>query len=142
MKTTVLAITALLCALSLGLMSHSVQPYKSNNNQDLMEKKQDSLLRHVVIFKFKEGASKEKITEIEEAFKALRSKIPQILSLKWGLNNSPEGLNKGFTHCFFLTFKSEADRAVYLPHPDHKAFGKLLGPVLDDVMVIDYWSRK
>src|SRR5690606_38019947 len=122
------------------LMSNSVRPYK-NSTQDLMEKKQDSLLRHVVIFKFKEGASQGEITEIEEAFKALPSKIPQIVSLEWGLNNSPEGLNKGFTHCFFLTFKSEADRAVYLPHPDHKAFGKLLGPVLDDVMVIDYWSR-
>ena len=141
MKTTTLASTALICVLSLGLMSHSVQPYK-NSTQDLMEKKQDSLLRHVVIFKFKEGASQGEITEIEEAFKALPSKIPQIVSLEWGLNNSPEGLNKGFTHCFFLTFKSEADRAVYLPHPDHKAFGKLLGPVLDDVMVIDYWSRE
>ena len=141
MKTTTLTVIAIICVLSFGLMSHSVQQHK-NNNQTSMEKNQDSLLRHVVLFKFKDGATKEKIMEIEEAFKALPSKIPQIVSLEWGLNNSPEGLNKGFTHCFFLTFKSEADRAIYLPHPDHKAFGNLLGPVLDDVLVVDYWTRK
>ena len=141
MKKTNIAIASILCILSLGLMSYNTQQHK-NNNQNLMEKKQDSVLRHVVLFKFKDGAPKEKITEIEEAFMALPSKIPQIVSLEWGLNNSPEGLNKGFTHCYFLTFKSEADRAIYLPHPDHKAFGKMLGDYLDDVLVVDYWSHK
>ena len=41
-----------------------------------------------------------------------------------------------------LAFKSEKDRDDYLVHPDHKAFGKLVGPVLEDVFVIDYWARK
>jgi hypothetical protein len=43
---------------------------------------------------------------------------------------------------FFLTFTSEADRAVYLPHPAHKAFGAVLGPYLDKVLVLDYWAGK
>lgn len=103
---------------------------------------QDSVLRHVVLFKFKEGTSDKKITEIEDAFAALPSKIPQIMSYEAGLNNSPEGLNKGLTHCFLLTFKSEEDRAIYLPHPDHKAFGALLSGHLDDVTVVDYWASK
>jgi hypothetical protein len=103
--------------------------------------KNDSLLRHVVLFQFKEGTSAEKIKEIETAFHNLQNKIPQILSYEWGLNNSPENINKGFTHCFFLTFKSEADRAIYLPHSDHKAFGALLTPFLEDVLVVDYWTN-
>ena len=102
---------------------------------------QDSLLRHVVLFKFKSGTSEEDIKKVEEAFSALPSKISQIVSYEWGLNNSPEGHDKGFTHCFFLTFESEADRAIYLPHPDHKAFGAILGPHLDDVLVVDYWTK-
>ena len=36
---------------------------------------------------------------------------------------------------------SEADRAIYIPHPDHKAFGGVLGPHLDDVLVIDYRAK-
>jgi len=98
------------------------------------------LLRHVVLFKFKDTATAENIASVGAAFSALPSKIPQIYSYEWGLNNSPEGLEKGFTHCFLLTFKSEEDRAIYLPHPDHKAFGELLGPYLEDVLVVDYWA--
>ena len=98
-------------------------------------------LRHVVLFKFKESATAEDIAKIEKAFTALPDKIPQIKGYEWGTNNSPEGLDKGFTHCFFLTFNSEEDRAIYLPHPDHKAFGGLLGPYLEDVLVLDYWTE-
>jgi|AntAceMinimDraft_5_1070358.scaffolds.fasta_scaffold16680_2 hypothetical protein len=101
----------------------------------------DSLLRHVVLFKFKDSTAKEDIKKVEAAFSALPNKIPQIIGYEWGTNNSPEGINKGLTHCFFLTFKSEADRAIYLPHPDHKAFGAVLGPHLDDVVVVDYWTK-
>lgn len=95
-------------------------------------------LRHVVIFKFKDGTTPEQIKTIEDAFRALPSKIPEIVSFEWGTNNSPENLAQGFTHCFFLTFNNEADRAVYLPHPAHKEFGKILHPHLDKVLVIDY----
>jgi hypothetical protein len=71
----------------------------------------------------------------------VRCQIKEIKSLEWGTNNSPENLNQGFTHMFFLTFKSEADRAIYLPHPAHKAFGGVLGPHLDKVLVLDYWAN-
>ena len=70
------------------------------------------------------------------------SKIPQILDFEWGMNNSPENHDKGFTHCYFVTFASEEDRAIYLPHPDHQAFGKLLDGILEDVLVVDYWPQK
>lgn len=100
------------------------------------------MLRHVVLFKFKDSSTPEQIKEVEDAFLALPSKIKEIKSLEWGLNNSPEGLNQGFTHCFFVTFDSEEDRAVYLPHPDHKAFGATLGPHLDKVLVVDYWTKE
>ena len=53
-------------------------------------------------------------------------------------SNSPEGLAKGFTHCFNLSFADEAARAAYLPHPDHLAFVAQLKPALDDVLVFDY----
>ena len=98
-------------------------------------------LRHVVLFKFKEGTSEADIQKVEAAFTALPNKIKEIKGYEWGTNNSPEGLDKGFTHCFFLTFDSEEGRAIYLPHPDHKAFGAVLGPHLEDVLVLDYWVK-
>jgi hypothetical protein len=95
-----------------------------------------------VLFKFKESSTPNDIKKVEDAFRALPSKITAIKSLEWGTNNSPENINQGFTHCFFVTFANEKDREIYLPHPDHKAFGKILSPHLDKVLVIDYWAEK
>lgn len=97
--------------------------------------------RHVVLLKFKDNAAPADVKKVEDAFLALKTKIPQIQNLEWGTNVSPEGLSNGFTHCFFVTFKSKSDLEIYLPHPDHKAFGGLLGPVLDKVLVVDYIAK-
>lgn len=104
-------------------------------------KKGKSKLRHVVAFKFKESASAQDIRRVEDAFAALKGKIPQIQAFESGVNNSPEGLNKGCTHGYILTFNTEKDRDVYLVHPDHVEFGKLVKPLLADVFVIDFWNR-
>jgi hypothetical protein len=100
------------------------------------------LLRHVVLFKFKDTSSPADVQKVEDAFRALPKQIKEIKSFEWGINNSPENLNQGFTHCFLVSFASEADREVYLPHPAHKAFVDVLRPHLDKVLVVDYWSKK
>ena len=99
-------------------------------------------LLHVVSFKFKAAATPAQIQEVTDAFSALKKKIPTIQSLDWGTNISPEKHDKGFTHGWVLSFKSAKDRDDYLVHPAHKAFGKLVGPVIEDVFVIDYWARE
>lgn len=124
-----------------GLCIRTQSANGQNTSVEKPETQQKQVLRHVVLFKFRDGTPEEKIGEIEAAFSQLPEKIALIRSFEWGLNNSPEGLNKGFTHCFFLTFASEDDRDAYLPHPDHKAFGALLGPWLEDVLVVDYWTH-
>ena len=108
----------------------------------LVSAKAADKLQHVVCFKFKATASTEDIKKVEEAFQALKQKIPQVVTLEWGTNISKEKRDKGFTHCFILSFKSEKDRDAYIEHPEHKAFGKIVGPVLDDVFVIDFWSKR
>ncbi len=95
-------------------------------------------LRHVVMFKFKNDASAEEVKKIEDAFRALPSKVPEVVDFEWGTNNSPEKLADGFTHCFLVTFNDTKGRDVYLPHPAHKEFAALLTPLLDKVLVIDY----
>lgn len=98
-------------------------------------------LHHVVCFKFKSTATADEIKKVETAFQGLKKKIPQVVTLEWGVNVSKEQRDKGFTHCFLLSFKSEKDRDAYIEHPQHKAFGKLVGPVLDDVFVVDFWAK-
>ena len=100
------------------------------------------VLRHAVFFSFKETSTPAQIQEVVDAFAALPSKISEIIDFQYGTNNSPEGLNDGFTHCFLLTFANEAGRTTYLPHEAHKAFGDVLRPHMKDVFVIDYWGTE
>lgn len=99
------------------------------------------MLRHVVLFRFKPDAERAAIAAIEAAFADLPQHIETIRAFEWGLNNSPEGLDKGFTHAFVVTFENEAGRDAYLPHPAHDAFVAQLKPLLDDVLVIDFNQR-
>lgn len=110
----------------------------TENNDEPMKK----TLRHVVLFKFKEGTTDAEIKEIENAFKGLKEKIDVIKDFEWGTDVSVENKSEGFTHCFFVTFADEAGREVYLPHPDHKAFGQIAGPHIEKVLVFDYWVKQ
>ena len=98
-------------------------------------------LRHVVLFKFKDASTPADVARIEAAFRGLPAKIKEIGGFEWGTDVSPEGKAQGFTHCFLVTFATEADRDAYLPHPAHKEFVTLVGPHVDKVCVVDYWTR-
>lgn len=100
-----------------------------------------SLMRHVVLFKFKEEVKQTDIDEIVTAFGELPNKIEQIIGYETGTNVSPEQLDQGFTHAFVVTFRDAASRDAYLPHPAHEAFVKLLGNRIDKVLVFDFVSK-
>lgn len=109
-----------------------------------MEKseKKEKVLRHVVLFKFKDESSEENVNQLNEAFNALPNAISIIKDFEWGINDSPEDFHQGFTHCYMLTFASEEDRdSIYTPHPKHQAFVASLQPHLEKVFVVDYWTN-
>ncbi|RDI56611.1 Dabb family protein [Flavobacterium glaciei] len=114
----------------------------SSYTVNAQQNKQKQLLRHVVMFGWKPVTDAAAIDKVVTAFGSLEHKIKLIKAYEWGINNSPENLNNGLTHCFVLTFKSEADRDAYLIHPDHKAFVAVLSPAPDKVTVVDYWTNK
>lgn len=107
-----------------------------------METKKEKLLRHMVIFKFNDDTSEEQVEKLNQSFIELPTHIPEIQDFEWGLNDSPEDFHQNFTHCYMLTFKSEVDRdSIYAPHPKHQAFVTSLGPHLEKVFVVDYWTN-
>ncbi|HSI34925.1 MAG: Dabb family protein [Phycisphaerae bacterium] len=129
MRTTLLALAALtLCMLT-------------PNTQAADAPTKGKTLYHLVFFKFKPDAPKERIDAVGKAILELKGKIPSIQSVSWGTNVSPEKKDKGYTHAIVMTFKDEKGRDEYLPHPDHKAFGGTLKGIIDDVLVFDVWSE-
>ena len=131
----------LVLLLACGQESTQTQSPDPMPEPKLTETAPDSVLKHVVLFSFKATSTPEDIKSVVDAFADLQNKIEGIKGFEWGTNSSPEGLNQGLTHAFTLTFHSDADRDAYLPHPAHKEFGTILGPHLDKVTVLDYWTK-
>lgn len=100
------------------------------------------VLKHVVLFKFKDSATPEQVAEVVRAFKDLKNKIDGIVDFEYGTDVSTENRAQGFTHCFLVTFKDDKARDAYLVHPQHMAFGSLVGPRLEKVLVVDFWVQK
>ena len=100
-------------------------------------------VRHIVVFKFKPQATPEQIDTLTRAFAALKDSVPGITAFEHGVNNSPEGMNMGFTHVYVMTFANAAARDAYLPHPAHKRFGQTVGRlgIWDGGFVVDYVPR-
>jgi len=129
----ILFFALVICA---SMQTVSAQTAVEKNKTDI------AMLRHVVMFKFQDKAKPADIKKVEDAFRALQRKIPLIKDFEWGVNNSPEKLNDGLTHCFFVTFSSTKDRDAYLIDPAHKAFVEILKPYLEKATVLDYWAHK
>jgi Stress responsive A/B Barrel Domain len=134
----ILLVAGLSCGISIQAMSQTKTASKSKPKQE----QSANVLRHVVLFKFKDSSTPEQVKTVQQAFSALPGKINTIIDYEWGTNVSPENLAQGYTHAFMVTFKDAAGRDFYLPHPAHKAFVDVLGPHLDKVLVIDFVANK
>ena len=119
-----------------GIMSQTI------SGAPVEKGKQESLLRHVVLYKFKAEMTAPQIQEVIDAFAALPSKIDTIVGFERGTNVSEENKSEGFTHCFVVTFKDVAGRAVYLKHPAHDDYVKVVKDRREKVIVFDYWTEK
>ncbi len=100
------------------------------------------MIRHIVLMKCKPDAARHDIDAMFAALAALTQSIPGVLACEGSANNSPEGLNHGYTHAFTMDFVDEATRAAYLPHPEHKHAQTFMQTVLTDlpdkVLVLDF----
>lgn len=97
-------------------------------------------VHHMVMFTWKADTSVEQATAIEKALKGLKEKVPGIVSLTYGKQNSPEdAANKhGFQYGLSVIFANAAARDGYITHADHVAAVNVLLPYLADVAVLDY----
>jgi hypothetical protein len=98
--------------------------------------------KHIVLLRFRPQTTREEIAEIFEKLDELQDKIPGIVDICSGPYESPEGLHKGFTHAFVVTFAEGEFRDGCLEHPAHEEFKQLvvkqLAGGLADVIAFDF----
>lgn len=96
------------------------------------------MIRHILFITFTDGALPEQILAVRTAFLQIPDRIEGVTSVEWGINDSPEEKNAGFTHCVLMTFADEVARQRYLPHPAHEALKAIFRSILRDIIVLDY----
>ncbi len=97
------------------------------------------MVKHVVLFRFRDDVSPETQMQVRERFKAdimaLPEKLGFIRSLEVGFNiNSSET----WDICLSGTFDSLDDVRAYSTYPDHQAAAAALKPYLAGRSCVDY----
>jgi hypothetical protein len=132
---SIIGITAVVTILSLGSFM------SASSADDKSAAKSGKLLRHVVLYKFKAEMTEKQVQEVVDAFSSLKGKIDTIVAFERGTNISQENKSDGLTHCFVVTFRDTAGRDVYLKHPAHDDYVKVVKDRREKVIVFDYWTE-
>ncbi|PIJ48602.1 stress protein [Erwinia sp. OLTSP20] len=96
------------------------------------------MIRHILFIAFTDAATQQQIQSVKRAFLNIPQQVEGVCRVEWGVNNSPEGMHAGFSHCVLMTFRDQNARQRYLPHPAHDALKAIFTPVLHDIVVLDY----
>jgi hypothetical protein len=102
----------------------------------------EKVLKHLVLYKFKDDQPRAKVQEVIDTFAGLAGKVDAIVALEHGANVSKEGKSEGLTYAFCVTFKDEAGLAAYLKHPAHDHYVSVVKDRRDKVVVFDYWAER
>lgn len=95
-------------------------------------------VKHIVLFKFKEGTGAEIIKKMGEDAEAMVEKIPTLKALLFRESFSGERGN-GFTHLLDSTLTSDEGLKEYIVHENHQEFLKKYKPIFEDAMAMDYY---
>jgi len=96
------------------------------------------MIRHILFITLTDDASPAQTDAVRLAFLRIPNQVEGVTRVEWGVNDSPEAKNAGFTHCVLMTFADEVARQRYLPHPAHDALKSIFRPVLQDIVVLDF----
>lgn len=102
------------------------------------------MIHHLVLLRLRRDVPAARVKEIFELIGSMKAHVPGLASYHHGPYSSPEGLQRGYTHGFAMTFDNAASRDTYLFHPEHEkvkaAVLAVLDGGLDGVVAFDFQS--
>lgn len=111
------------------------------------------IIRHIVLFRYRESITDKERNEIQRSFLALKADAqrhghPYIRSIETGEQISGEKAGHGMEQVFIVTFNSEGDRNYYVGTPvvndpayydaAHADFKRRVARYLADILIFDY----
>ncbi|MCX5478351.1 Dabb family protein [Kaistia geumhonensis] len=99
------------------------------------------MITHCVFIRYRAETDAAARQRIYAAVEALKPRIPGMLDVIVSPNVSPEGLDKGHSEGFIVTFADAAARDAYLVDEEHAKVGKMVVAAaeggLDGLIVYD-----
>ncbi len=98
------------------------------------------MIKHIVMWKFKESAegatAQENVKKAKALLEGLVEHLPEIKELEAGVDfNRSE---RAFDLVLYSTFASKEDLDAYQIHPEHKKVAQFIGSVVEMGKVVDY----
>ncbi|GMI93940.1 heat stable protein 1, A. THALIANA HEAT STABLE PROTEIN 1 [Hibiscus trionum] len=96
------------------------------------------VVKHIVLAKFKDDTTPDKIEQLIKAYANLVNLIQPMKAFQWGKDVSIENLHQGFTHVFESIFETTEGIAEYDAHPAHLEFANLFLASADKIVIVNY----
>ena len=95
------------------------------------------MIRHIVMFKFKDENKAENVRKTKEMLDALPAKIDLIVRSETHLNDNSDD-DRNYDLLLISDFNSLDDLHAYIEHPDHKAIGAFMRPLRESRPCTDF----
>jgi len=94
------------------------------------------VLKHIVLFDFKEENKKENLEKAKTMLEALLETVPTLKKMEVGINFSEE--ERAMDMSLYSEFEDEEALALYANHPEHLEVVKFIKSVATGSKVSDY----
>jgi len=94
------------------------------------------MVKHIVMFDFKEENKEANIQKAKEMLEALLESVPTLKGIEIGVNFADEG--RAMDLSIYATFDDKAGLEAYAIHPEHLKVVKFIKTVVNSSKVVDY----
>ncbi|OQY59085.1 MAG: stress responsive alpha-beta barrel domain-containing protein [Desulfobacteraceae bacterium 4572_88] len=94
------------------------------------------MIKHVVLMKFKPGASEARFADMEEGLKSLPGVISEIKSYEFGLD-VVRG-ERSYDFALIAEFENLGSLKGYQEHPDHLAVVEIIREICENMVAVDF----
>ena len=92
-----------------------------------------------MLIKLKADVTQKQIDALFAALLTMKDKVPGIIDIAGGVNNSPEGMDKGHNYALYVRFTDIAARDAYLADSYHQGIVvEYAVPILEDLTIVDF----
>jgi hypothetical protein len=102
----------------------------------MLEIEEKTMVKHIVMFTFKEENKQENLQKAKEMLEALLETVPSLKSMEVGINFSTE--ERAMDLSLYSEFDNQEGLELYANHPEHLEVVKFIKSVATGSKVSDY----